>query len=315
MNNVSFHGIRTMTPNSPAQFYLHIGPHKTGTTTIQTLLERNETQLYAQGIRIATIRSQKTPQYQELRSKFVKAIQGSLANANGKRHPSKPTLERLMNSFREFQTTLTDDPSIQKIIISDENLLGPITGHRFAKTHFARDHYAAAPFIFQAAQTVLGDRLKCVCLGSRPAGEWLSSSYKDYISKLQDSVSPLEFRQRIAPDFPQQFEQLYQQASQILGPRFIRLDVSPFAKQPPGELLLHFMQLNGIALQEPANLNLQAPRTNSSLKWRAIEFASRIGHLTTDHAQRRSVLRMLNTNFDDNQASPAFMAEVASAFQ
>jgi hypothetical protein len=100
---------------------------------------------------------------------------------------------------------LTNDINIKHLIISDENLLGPMLGHRFAGDYVASDCYLGAPLVFDVVNNLFKENLVSISLTRRDFCSWRISVYKDLIMKLKESVSPTQYINRISQDSETQF--------------------------------------------------------------------------------------------------------------
>lgn len=118
---------RTSGHSRDFEVYLHLGPHKTGTTYFQSCLEANEARLNAAGVGLVTVRSDMSGRYNEARIRYTRILQKFLLD---RPTDETPVIKELAAAIQQIVSILPE-ASFRKAVISDENLLGPMPGHDF----------------------------------------------------------------------------------------------------------------------------------------------------------------------------------------
>jgi hypothetical protein len=168
---------------------LHLGPHQPGTTSFQTILEKNEELLGSAGYSLLTVRSRMTDSYKAWRNDYTRILQGFLL---GKKKEAE-VFDELTVKFSELVEFCSDDPAIG-LIISDQNLLGPAPGQRYAgRLGRETSFYSAHALVFSAVKKAFSDRNLQVLLCKREFSDSIASSYGDFVFKLTSRETPKDF--------------------------------------------------------------------------------------------------------------------------
>ncbi|WP_165735334.1 WcbI family polysaccharide biosynthesis putative acetyltransferase [Pseudoalteromonas sp. C8] len=208
---------------------LHLGPHKTGTTSFQNILEKNEGLLTSESIGLITIRSNFSDSYKSLRNDYTKVLQAALLVDKADEEVVIIKLANILNSIVE--TMQGEQPSIKKILISDENLLGPLVGHYFAnRKGRERNFYTLHKLVFSAMKVAFGSNLEQVILGDRGCEHFIKSSYKDFISKLTDAESLKYFRDNLSSSVDEQYDMFFKNAELIFNSKLKVFNFDVFCK-------------------------------------------------------------------------------------
>lgn len=204
---------------------VHLGPHKTGTTSLQILLESNEELLSSKGIGLLTVRSSKSNIYKHFRNSYTRALHRYLLSTKSS-YADFVAIDKMIRALRGMILLANDNYS--QVIISDENLLGPQVGHYYAGKQLARDPYPAAFIVLSSLISAFGDRLDAIYLIRREFSSWLLSVYKDYMVKGKDPVYPGNWRSRLSKDLASQYDSLFTLAKLFLHDRLVEINFDKF---------------------------------------------------------------------------------------
>ena len=244
------------------QYIFHFGPHKTGTTSFQHLLNKNEENFSKNKIEVLSVRSKNSSSYKEWRKGYAKILHSHLLNKTNK----KTTQKRLEDQLLLLKSIAPKDT--KTIIISDENLLGPPPGHFIAKrTKKITSFYGAAPLVFKAINSAFHDSKITALLVERNLTELVCSLYRDFIYKLQEPLTLEEFICTLDKKLIIQHDNFYNQAKIAFDEKLRTLDFDLFTKN--ADTLLHELSKTKVQLSE-------VKQKNQSLTWNAIESAIKI---------------------------------------
>lgn len=261
---------------------IHFGPHKTGTTSFQALLESCQDQLANHKVGLLTVRSKYSEQYKIWRVQYTKIVQGFLLG-NIQEDVAR---EKITQLYRELELCV-DMPS-DTIVISDENLLGPIPGHPFAKnTGIDAGFYSAFPLVVDAIKDAYADKELHVIVVKRDFEGFLCSAYRDFILKLNAAEDLLDFRGKLSPDFKSQFTSFYTKIKKKLDSNADIYEFSIFVDST--EEIIE--KLIGVSIPK-----LKNGVRNTSLSWRAAELALSVIPVLKNDEERRLVSRFLLHN-------------------
>lgn len=254
----------------------HLGPHKTATTTFQRMLERNESLLNRHGYNLVTVRSSLNEQYKLWRQNYTRSVQGYLLG----RRNSQQLKKELKDHFSELINNFSHENG--GLFVSDENLLGPVPGHFFAKAKGReKKFYSASKIIFEALNEITCVPKPQIILCRRKLLDFLCSSYKDMIQKMSSQESLIEFVDALDPSFNSSYENFYVN----VGPLHEIVDFSDFIKNM--ESLVS--ALTGIKLRSKIK-----SVSNPSLSWRAAELAIKVLPSLRDEKDKKDVVRALS---------------------
>lgn len=183
-------------------FYIHLGPHKTGTTSFQGVLEEKESLLDERGFSLVTVRSSNSGFYKLWRSTYISAIHSFLLGAIDALELKKRLINKLFILKEEFNG--------RKMILSDENLLGPMPGHFFAK-QMGREKgfYSAYQVVLEAMNIVFGKYELRVSLCERNVSEMVLSFYRDFAAKLMIPEDLTKFNDNFRESFIREYKDFY----------------------------------------------------------------------------------------------------------
>ncbi len=275
------------------EFYLHLGPHKTGTTSFQKYLEDNESNLNQEGFNLITARSNLAAQYKEFRKSHTRCAQQSVMQTPDE---IEPMVNRLSEIWQDFTNLL--NPSYSKVIISDENLLGPMLGHYFAKMKGRETGiYQAKVIVLKGLKKAMGNNIKKILLCRRDLYSFLTSSYRDFIIKLNHPETPLEFFAAWDEDIAAEYDAFF---NYVLGSEF----------QSGQVLIKQFREFTNdfpSILKEftICNKKLKPPRTsssNKSISWSAVEYALKeIPKIRDKEEDKIELRRYLRNRFEETK--------------
>ncbi|GAB3098979.1 hypothetical protein G8770_02760 [Aestuariicella hydrocarbonica] len=255
----------------------HLGPHKTATTSFQNLLESNEDYLKEIGFSLLTVRSSNKEEYKEWRNRYTREIQGYLLG----RREKEELIHNISKLFLELKNSYTSEH--HKLIVSDENLLGPMTGHPFAKGQ-GRDwtFYSAYPAVFSSLRSVFFEGDLKVMMCKRKPSEFVTSSYKDMVKKSSHPEDFLSFYEKLLPDFVVRMNELFNS----IQDDFEVIDFPKFVKHMPNV----FLELMGIDLKSKRKVMV-----NQSMSWQAIELYRQLACSLKTDEDRKALLSALST--------------------
>lgn len=246
-------------------YFIHLGPHKTGTTHFQRFLEANESQLLEMGFDLVTVRSQHAPDYLEARKRYTRFLQGWLIDEGKQARDSGSEFSGAVVELLAGLQHLTKP----KVILSDENLLGPMPGHYFAGGRARESQvYPACSLVVNGFQAVLGPHLKSILLCRRDPYDLILSAYRDQLTKLERAETPLEFFRALAPQFSENVESFFQAFNKV----DCRIEVIPFQQLVTDQSGTAANFLN-TELIDPA---LPEGESNPSIGWSAVDEALRL---------------------------------------
>lgn len=249
-----------------SKIIVHLGPHKTATTSFQNLLESNESKLIESDISLITVRSTHGYKYKELRSVYTRIIQGYLLSDEKNEIDS---ISQLSKVLKDMVSIIPEDKN-GYVIISDENLLGPLPGHFFANRKGRElGFYRAHDLVFKSINVAFGNRLAKVLLADRGCEEFLSSSYKDFIGKLTDSESFDQFKSNLDESICAEYSSFFKLAEVNFGEKLDVFSFSDFCQDMEGFI-------NKVL---DANLDFEDSVTslsNTSMSDRAISIALKV---------------------------------------
>ncbi|WP_143735700.1 WcbI family polysaccharide biosynthesis putative acetyltransferase [Microbulbifer mangrovi] len=263
----------------PTKVFLHLGPHKMASTSFQNYLERGEGALGANGVDLLTVRSSRGESYRHWRQDYTKALQGyvlgriSYADA-------KTRLSSLIKSL--WQACRCVSPSV---MISDENLLGPVPGHTYAgklgvETHF----YSAKRLVLDAWSDAVAPGSLQVLFVQRDLCDFVFSSYRDRVAKLDYSRTLISFYESLASEFVSEYVNFYSKAS---SPGNCSIEFEQFSNFPNTfrDKVMAFCSVELPASSREAS--------NSSMSWRAIEIARDISEVLKSDKERNDFRKFL----------------------
>lgn len=260
---------------------LHLGPHKTGTTSFQNLLELNEDVFNSAGIGIITVRSSTSREYKKLRNDYTRLIQGSLLKKSYDENELVTSLKGILEAIID----LGESEKNSTVFISDENLLGPVVGHYFANRKGREtSFYSLSKIIFRAIEEIASKEIKVVIV-DRGYESIVQSSYKDFIVKLQDSESIEEFQSNINKSASMGYDSFFENAKTIFSNNLNVFKFDFFCSHMTD--IIH--QLTGLRIREPLG-----KAANSSLKPRALEIALKVIPLLENESERTHFRAFLN---------------------
>lgn len=249
---------KSVNSESKQSAVIHLGPHKTGTTSFQSLLEYNEKELIKSNFSLVTVRSSHKNHYKEWRKKYANVVQGYLIG----RFTSGLALKQLCELFCEL---INEFPENKSLVLSDENLLGPMPGHYFAgRRGRETGFYSARKIVFEAIFKAFSAYEIKIIICRRDEVDFITSSYRDFISKLKDSEDLLTFSGKLDNDFHIQFSSFYEDIQAQFESRLITYEFGAFVTKMPQTVFTLFQ------------INVDFPEVvhkNQSLSWGAIEAA------------------------------------------
>ncbi len=305
------------------KIWLHLGPHKTGTTYIQSILEKIEPSLFDIGCKLITVRSSSSGSYKDARIRFTRVLQGYLLSG---KPLNDVVVERLTAALVEIFDTAGGD----KVILSDENLMGPLLGHHFAGDNTATGPYDALPLLVSAIERLVlvhGYQVERILLLRRDYSQWLQSVYKDYIRKLRLPISPMKFIERIRDDASSTYEKLFEKSEWgKLSESLFIANFSALHNMRNVDVVEKTLNLLGLKIEgrhrdvfsDPKNFdgNFGTP-VNQGLSWREVEFLidrARLNPSLAPQGGLNHVLAGLSESDLRTKASDSFMKEVDLAF-
>lgn len=266
---------------------LHLGPHKTGTTSFQNMLEENESQLHDAGLSLFTVRSCNSNSYKIWRNEYTKILQGFLLG----KMSEKLAVDSLVEKFIDFQNLISDS-CCKGIILSDENLLGPVPGHFYAGClGRERNFYSAHKVVFSAIKIAFSSKTLQVLVCEREFDDFIVSSYRDYVFKLKSSERPKDFVGGFDQNIRAGFKQFYIQFSSIFAEEGRVLVFSNFIES----MCQIVTELTGVEVA------LKTFARNKSPGWRAAELALEIAPLLNTDKERNDFSRFLANKIEGKE--------------
>jgi len=264
--------------------YLHFGPHKTGTTSFQHFLEKNSNYLLSKNITLLTIRTRQKKSYRIWRRRYLQCVERHMLNCTIEDQIAQNELTLLVTELSSF---LQDGTTA--MIISDENLLGPIPGHFFAAgKERERDFYSAQNTILKVFKKVFSSQIKSVLVSRRDPYDFIISSYRDFMFKLVYAQRPKVFYGELKSDFLKQYNDFYSNFNMAFGNKVHIIGFKQFISNLQ-EVLDIFTNIS-LKLEYP----LKKP-SNQSMSWRAVEVAlTSIPLLESD--EEKSILKKYLTD-------------------
>ncbi len=273
-----------MKSSNNLDIYLHLGPHKTGTTSFQYLLEKNESFLISKNICLLTVRSTKAKEYKKWRREYGGIIQRYIASEY--KNYNK-TLEKLQLVIGKLAILV--DVNCDKLIISDENLLGPIPGHSFPNNKGCEKYfYSAHDVIFESMYLHFGKNLKTLMLVQRDIYGFIISSYRDYILKLENMNGVYDFYKDLDKDFCLQYNNFYNLEKIKYNILQVK-DFNDFVK----DFNVSLNHLLGFSIKLP---NQTYKVSNQSITWEAIDMALNSKIVFETEEERRMYKKTLLNN-------------------
>ncbi|WOD06202.1 hypothetical protein [Marinomonas sp. GJ51-6] len=195
---------------------MHLGPHNTGSTSFQNVLEKNEVLLKDKNIALMTVRSNFSDTYKELRNGYTKILQGALLSDEIEERKVRDELASVLVLMVE--AVKKQQPNARKILISDENLLGPPPGHYFAnRKGREKSFYSLHKLIFESIKLAFTSDLEKVIFSNRDCEELVLSSYNDFVSKLTDAESLSFFKESLSLEIYKQYDVFFKSADLVFG--------------------------------------------------------------------------------------------------
>ncbi|WP_346839867.1 hypothetical protein [Microbulbifer sp. SAOS-129_SWC] len=246
-----------------SKIILHLGPHKTGTTSFQAALAKSEKELARKDVTVLGVQSAHSNKYRKWRKQYAKNLHSFLLGKSS-RHKTINELCKRLNELRKIPTDLK-----RTIIISDENLLGVPPGHFVANSgRRARDFYRAAPLVLEATQRAFSDSDVDVLFVERNLRDFLCSTYRDFALKMQKSEHLNDFVDSLSYDFVDQYEEFFSN----IGPnKTISVKIYDFR-----DFIHNTNRIVSEQIGQPFTARGYQKR-NKSLSWKATEVAI---HLT-----------------------------------
>lgn len=286
-------------PTRPQKVVVHLGPHKTGTTTLQHALEVNERALREAGIGLLTVRASNAARYKTWRTGYTRHLQGALLPAAGMRRSEESLRERLARTLAELPALAAAPRSM---LLSDENLLGPMLGHSFAGKHRVQHVYGRHEDVFGAVLDAFGSADLTVYLVKRDFADWTMSSFKDFCLKQTGEVDVDEFFGHATSESRREYEALFASARTVFGPRLIEIDFRASVSRPNG-LAETILKSDFPGLR----LDLDAPTVaNESLSLGQIEYLIRTSSTHRDMGIQRAALRFAQRRLADVRCTAGF---------
>ncbi len=266
--------------------FLHIGAHKTGTTTIQQVLLNNPSLTSVLG-KQSLVLSIHNPVhgYKAMRVKYTHLRNSILFNHHiGKPVPEK-TIRDMASLLRDFADTLPCD----HLVWSDENLLGNTPGHPNGQIKdFTSGLYPASAEIAEAFALAFKDYEVHVRLYTREIEGIVRSSYSDWMMKLRDSTDFATFEAALRRDVLD-WNIVATSWRELFGDRF-EMCAFETIRSGQGPFLSEFARWAKLRVLDEKQLN-EAPPANQSFNARQIEIAKCIAPLITP--EERPMVRRL----------------------
>lgn len=261
------------------ELIFHLGPHKTGTTSFQSLLFDNIKQLEDNGIYVLSVRSDISIYYKAWRVEYTKVLQGYLIGKI-KYEVAKSKLVKLLSS-------VIHDSNIhaRTLLFSDENLLGPMPGHHFSgKKGRETGFYTAHKLVFESIKEASGDIPFRIVVCKRDFHSTIISAYKDYVSKLDTNEDFFAFIKFLGGNVIEEYSLFYKGIEKDLGESGYVVPFEDFCKSPDDI----FERIIGFRPEV-----LYSKKENESLSWRAIELAIDICPSSLSQDRRLKLRRFL----------------------
>lgn len=203
----------------------HLGPFDISSHNYQKILENNESYLKNENIALITPRSSFSESYKLLRNDYTRALQASLLL-----NITDRDLENTTKNLVEILNAIVEEvvlklPNTEMVIFSDANLIGPITGHFFARnTGRELGFYSMHKLVFKSLNLAFGVQLERVILSMQGCESFIISSYRNYISKMIRPESFEHFKNSLNTEIYHEYDELYKNAKLILGDKVHELD-------------------------------------------------------------------------------------------
>ncbi|MBE7213922.1 hypothetical protein IGW68_01960 [Shewanella benthica] len=268
------------------KIYIHLGHHKTASTSFQNFLELNEAYLNSNKIGLVTVRSKFSTAYKELRVDYTRIIQGSLLS---KSPNMEQIIHQLVQVLKELFSLVSHD-GFEHIIISDENLLGPPTGHFFAgRKGRETGFYSSSELVFKALKIAFGYKLEKVFVTERGADSFLRSSHKNFVLKLQDSEIFSLFQQEMDDDYEKQYRDLFTNFRTIIGEQAHVFDFKCFISD--------YGKALDLVLSRKLTLpNKLTNKSNASISERGVELGVIMSKYLSSNEERNAFKKFLYSN-------------------
>lgn len=277
---------------------LHIGPHKTATTSLQAILLRSESSLSNNGILYLGAHSSRSEVYLQWRTRYMKTLVRLVyCILESKHHMIAPLSHDLTDQFTLLRALATPAESV---IISDENILGPMVGHTTGQ-FLCKGFYPAYDIIFSSISRAFCHDYTKVCVVRRPLSSWLISVYKDMVAKILGNIEPERFLLNVPSTLQHDENLFYKSFSTAFGNRGVVYDYK-------GLVDTHFesiLQLISDYFHVPA-ISATPLHINSSLNLAQIEFILRVYDLLDTPGSRREMLKYVRNHFSASQPTPDF---------
>ena len=253
------------------RIFLHIGAHKTATTTIQRVLMNAPCVKSRHGESILTL-SIHNPMhdYKAFRLPFTHLRNRMMAVKVSGRPINPNLISEMAHLVSEFVGTLPE----QHIVWSDENLLGNTPGHPTGPIRdFPAGFYPASAPIAEAFHMALADHQTSVRLYTRASEGLIRSAYNDWISKLRTPTDYAEFSDAVAQG-DLSWESVAAPWQAKFGTAF---DMCRFetVRDGQGAFLQAFADWAELSVEDPAALDA-APPANQSFTARQVKMARMI---------------------------------------
>jgi len=262
---------------------VHLGPHKTGTTSFQNILEANERELNNNNINLITVRSSFSLEYKRLRNKYTIILQGALISDSLE---NELVIDKLSSVLKEM-VACTSTKETELVLLADENLLGPPTGHYFAgRKGRELGYYSLHKLVFRSIKMAFGDQLEKIIITDRGFSGFLPSSYKDFISKLTDVKTFDEFKLELNERVKEEYKGFFYNAEIAFGGKLKVYNFDVFCRTMPEEAF----NITKVAMDEEINKKI---KSNASISERGIEIALKVIPLLESQSEKNHFRRFL----------------------
>lgn len=178
----------------PRTIYLHLGVHKTGTTSLQKLLAECHDALRARGICEYSVHSPLGAAYREFRRSYTKvraqAARGAIPGTDDR-------FDAAIAAARTALEALLADCAGHSAVISDENMLGPPIGQLRARGQWESRFYPGAEGVARALAAIFEGFDVVPILCRRDAPGLVESLYGNSIQGLSFAGDIGDFLERI----------------------------------------------------------------------------------------------------------------------
>lgn len=278
--------------------FLHIGPHKTATTSLQGMLFRSESLLCKNGILYLGAHSSRSEAYLQWRKGYMKTLVKLVYCIQECQYHMIPALSQdLIDQFTMLRTLALP---VGSVIISDENILGPMVGHTTGK-FLCKGFYPAYDIIFSAISCVFGGDNSKICITKRNLSSWLISVYRDMVAKILGNLEPERFLLNVPSTIWHDQQMFYNRFTEGFGDQGIVFDYQVLVDtqfEPFIQLMVDHFHIPAISAA-PIHMN-------SSLNLAQIEFILRVYDLLDTPESRREMLNYARKHFCASQPSAAF---------